>query len=136
MVDQADQPEDDPSIGDDWRMLRRIPPGWVSRYRPESSNFEIRSQGEGLSIVAWIEEEDLPRTLSEEPAFGVVVVSAGELRAAGYAIVKVPLDGNPNHCECYGSPTHGQRRQLAKAARWASLPQGAEPDGFGALEAF
>jgi hypothetical protein len=132
----ADGIEDDQSIADDCRMLRRIPPYWLKDFRPESSNFENREPDPkfGLSVTIWESEADLEAVIAEEPSFGVVCVTAGQLRAEGCAIVRRPLDQNPNHCECFGNPGHGARRRLAKSARWVHVPAGHDPDPYGPLE--
>lgn len=128
--------EDDDTIPDECRMLRRIPPGWIAGHRPDSSNFKERQPDTGLSVTAWIIADDLEAVMAEEPAFGVVCVNASDLRGAGYAITRSPLPGNDNHCECFGSPGQGARRRLARVARWVRPPQGHDPVPYGALEAF
>jgi hypothetical protein len=125
---------DDPSIPDECRMLRRIPPGWISDFRPERSNFEIRQPNEGLSVTAWLAGADLDAVLAEAPNFGVVRVLAGELRAAGFKIVRMPEPGNPNHCECYGSTTKGGRKKLAVNSVWVAPPREHDHARYGALD--
>lgn len=126
---------DDPSIPGDWRFLRRIHPHWIKSFRPESSNFESREAGEGLSVTAWLTDADLEAVVSEEPSFGVVLVTAAQLRDAGYRIVRVPLDENPSHCECFGRITKGGKKQLARLALWVRIPAGHGPADYGDLAA-
>lgn len=133
---ETDGVEDDGTIADDCRMLRRIPPGWIAAHRPDSSNFLEKDKDSGLSVTAWIIAEDLDIVLSEAPGFGVVCVDASDLRNAGYAIARRPLEGNDNHCECYGAPTKGARKQLSRLARWVAPPASHDPEPYGALEEF
>lgn len=126
--------EDDASIQDAARLLRRVPPNWVADGpRPEKSNFEERSSGHGLSVTLWESQADLDATVAERPEFGVIFVTAGQMREAGFSIVRVPIDGNPNHCECYGAPTPSKRRKLAVEAKWVKVPVGFDPEKFGEL---
>lgn len=126
--------EDDTSILAAAKFLRRIPPNRLAQtLQPDSSNFEERSDNTGLSVTLWETANDLEITAAEMPNFGIVSVTAALLREAGYAIVRVPLPDNPNHCECYGSPSKGKRRQLASNAKWVKLPEGYDPADFGCL---
>ena len=127
---------DDLSIPDDWRMLRRIPPAWIKDFQPESSNFSVRQPNEGLSVTAWCDPSDLIAVQADAPSFGVVRVLAGELREAGFRIVRLPEPGNPNHCECYGNVSRAARRRLASAAVWVVPPAEHDPVPYGALESF
>lgn len=127
--------EDDASISDESRMLRRIPPSWINEFRPDSSNFLEKDADEGLSVTIWHGADDLRAVVDEQPNFGVVRVLASELRAAGYKLVRAPLAHNPNHCECYGAPGKGLRRVLAKAAVWVLPPAPHDPAPYGHLDA-
>lgn len=127
---------DDTSIDDACRMLRRIPPGWISDFRPERSNFEIRQPHVGLSVTAWLSDADLDAVLAEAPNFGVVRVTAGQLRAVGFIIVRVPEPENPNHCECYGAISKGDRKKLALASLWVRPPADHDPLPYGQLDTF
>jgi hypothetical protein len=134
----GDEIEDDLSISDDVRMLRRIPPtnSWIANHRPSSSNFEVRAPGEGLSVTAWLASTDLEDVLRKNSDFGVICVTAAQLRAVGFKLIRVSLEGNLNHCECYGKPTHGQRRRLANLARWVVVPGDYDPEDYQDLEQF
>ena len=136
MSDAGDGIEDDMSIPDVCRMLRRVPPLRISDHRPNSDNFLERDENSGLSVTAWFSNADLDAVISEMPDFAVCSVLARELRAAGFKIKKVPIDGNPNHCECFGKITKSNRKHLARAARWVKVPSGEEAAPFGNLEAF
>jgi hypothetical protein len=128
--------QDDASIADECRMLRRVHPDWVKDFRPDSSNFKNKRSDTGLSVTAWVVDTDLSIVIDEAPRFGVICVDAADLRAAGYAIVRRPLDENGNHCECFGSPTGGARKELARIARWVKPPAEHDPAPYGALETF
>lgn len=138
MAEAGEGIEDDHSIPDNLRMLRRIPPDWIKDFRPGSDNFLQRKakDGKGLSVTAWVVAGDLNNVSSEAPNFGVVSVTAGELRAADYKVTKAPLDGNPNHCECYGAPSRSKRKQLSRQARWVLPPAAHDPAHYGELLEF
>lgn len=125
--------EDDDTIVGDQLFLRRIPPHWITDARPGSDNFKLRSGEAGLSVTLWEGDEDFTATEAEQPTFGIVAVTASELRAAGYAISRRPLDENPNHCECTGKAGQGSRRKLARGARWVKPPHGHNAELFGTL---
>ncbi|MBF9150878.1 hypothetical protein [Novosphingobium jiangmenense] len=136
MQETGGEVSDDTSIDDDCRMLRRIHPAWINEFRPERSNFEIRRPHVGLSVTAWLSDADLEAVLAEAPTFGVVRVTAGELRAAGFKIMRVPEPDNPNHCECYGAISKGDRKKLALASVWVRPPSEHDPASYGVLDAF
>lgn len=128
--------EDDASVPDEQRFLRRIWPTWIHDFRPERSNFEIREPHAGLSVTAWLSQADLVITIAEAPNCGVVSVTARQLRDAGYVICKVPLEQNPNHCECYGKPSKSARKQLAISSQWVSVPPEHVAEYYGDLVDF
>ncbi len=121
-------PLDDPSIDDAVRLLRRVPPGptWVAGERLSSGTFKARSHDVGASVV--LEDEllrsgrPLEAVLSGHPGFGLVAVSAGQVRALGAGVRRVPLPDEPAHAELVGV-TGGISKRLAGLAEWIRWPE-------------
>ena len=122
----GDEPSDDASIGDELEVLRRVPPGeYKANGVPNSNNFDLDGDGNGTSVVLWLEQEaDLQRVRAGHEDYGVVALTVGVWRAHGLKIAKSELPGNPNHCEVWGVRSTSTKRKLAKAARWVHYPEG------------
>lgn len=114
--------EDDPAIVGDLRLLRRVPQGRVHNGKIEDSNFDEREEGHGLSVTVWLSPQDLEDVLLGHEDFGVVCVKASILRAEGAIIVRVPLEGNPNHCEVFPRLAKPARRRIREQAPWVFYP--------------
>jgi len=85
-------------------------------------------------VTLWESEGDLEATVEEKPSFGIVRVTAAQLREAGFAIARKPLDHNPNHCECFGKPNQKRRSALSKVAVWVKPPDDCDAADFGELD--
>ena len=133
-MDDAPVVEDDLTIADDAKLLRRIPPSWIKDARPDSSNFLEKDRSTGLSVTLWESAGDLQAVVNEAPTFGIVRVTGRQLRDAGYRISRVPIEGNPNHCECYGRPSGSKRKGLATSSVWVVVPSGQDPAAYGDLD--
>lgn len=116
--------QDDPSVGDDAKLLRRLHPDWIREGRAEGSAFKADATPDaiGTSVTLWQSDQDQENVLRGWEHFGLVVVTMGECRAAGLGIVRTPLPDNPNHCELFGPSAKKPRRRLSKAARWVKYP--------------
>jgi hypothetical protein len=114
--------EDDPAIAGDLRLLRRVPELLVHDGEIEKSNFDERDEGHGLSVTVWESPQDLEDVLTGHENFGVVSVKSSVLRAEGVIIARVPLDGNPNHCEVFPRLSTGARRRIKRQAKWVYFP--------------
>ncbi len=79
-----DDETDDPNISSDTRLLRRIPAAHIGiGGKINSHAFKERTRGEGTSVDIWEARHGPEETLQGHPGFGVVFVTAGEVRAVG-----------------------------------------------------
>lgn len=128
--------EDDPAIAGDLRLLRRVPELLVHDGEIEKSNFDEREVGHGLSVTVWESPQDLEDVLVGHENFGVVSVKASVFRGEGMAIVRVPLEGNPNHCEVFPRLGQGAQRRIKKQAKWVYYPEWVRAEHRVAVEPF
>jgi len=119
--------EDDPSIPDDMCLLRRVPPNRVvtEEKRPQSDTFSNSSDGTGTSVDLAIDENQIERTLADFPDFGVVAVTAGQVRALGLGVIRDPLPENANHALITGNKKKTSKL-LVRLCEWKKLPKGCE----------
>lgn len=120
-VDAADIP-------DNACLIRRVPPLWVSKARPDTSNFRNKEAGFGLSVTLWAGDSDLEDILRDHEHCGVVTIVAADARALGLIIARSPLDGNPNHCELFPAATKGRQNLLRNASEWVAYPEVIPPE--------
>jgi hypothetical protein len=128
LVDLPEHFLDDPEIVGEAKLLRRVPEFLVHDGVIESSVFDERSQGCGLSMTIWHGPTDIEDVLRGHDGFGLVCVKAGELRDKGALIVRHPLVGNLNHCEIFPRLSGGARKKLKKAAKWVLYPDWVLPE--------
>lgn len=116
---------DDPAIGNDDDLWRRIHPDWVvldenldeqtsGRVRPSSAAF----RDESLSVL--LAREDTPeRALLDwqHKGFSLAAITAGLARQNGQAVCRDPTDEDPPHVLVEGRKKRVDER-LALAARW------------------
>ena len=128
--------QDDLSIGDDAKILRRLNSDWIHEGKPEGSAFKQDPTPEaiGTSVTLWETDQDRVNVLRGWENLGLIVVTMGECRAIGLGIVRTPLPDNPNHCELFGPQARNGRRRLSKGARWVKYPDEYPPDLCGPLE--
>lgn len=116
---------DDPTIGDDEVLWRRIRPEWVQReadgtFRPGSFAFMDRTPSAELSIhLASLTDPD--RALQGFPQDSLAAIRAGLPRSLGYAVVRDPTPDDPSHALICPSPNKGKARTMAKQATWVVL---------------
>lgn len=118
------EPEDDASISSEVEVLRRVPPGeFKANGIPNSNNFDLDADGNGTSVVLWLNSEsDLQIVREGHEEYGVVALPVGAWRGYGLKVARNELPGNPNHCEIWGTRSTSAKRKLAKLARWICYP--------------
>ena len=111
-------------------LWRRIPskPGWIvpvgdaGDRRPSSGAFEDDQDGSSMSMYLEGHGNEVADVLRDHESYGLVALTAGQLRELGLTIVSQPEPGFPSHVEVEGNKTHGLRSKLAKRCRWVVLP--------------
>ena len=125
------EPQDDCSIGDDEKLLRRIRPKDIhldpisNQYRPESGCF----RSDDFISVHIASLTSHKQVLSTYPEFSLVEFTAEEIRSVGCIIVRDPLPEDPAHALIYGTApgnyvSKSQAKKLAKLCRWDVLNRG------------
>jgi hypothetical protein len=127
------QYQDDAGIPDDVRLLRRIPGGRYTekegRAAPNSDCFKDSSDGTGASVDIWEDDWSPEKSLEAQPEhFGLVSFTAGQLRALGLGIIRMPLPDNPHHATLQGPKTTSVLRRLAKHCEWQKLASPIPPE--------
>lgn len=131
--------QDDPSITDDDRLLRRVPiqPAQIiwddnlKQQRPSSAAFKDHPDGSPMSIALQLvlDKLDLPiqSVLSGyETTHALVMFTAGVARKNGQWVAPEPLPpSDPAHGVVFGPKTPKVRKALAKAAVWVVPPPAA-----------
>jgi len=119
------QRKDDPSIGDNEVLWRRIHPHQIVQepdgsVRPGSFAFQDNTSTSELSVhIAAMTDQH--RVLQGYSRQSLVAIRAGLPRSLGYAIVRDPTPDDPSHALICPSPTKSHARQLAKQAIWVVL---------------
>ncbi|MBK6688776.1 MAG: hypothetical protein IPG45_30165 [Deltaproteobacteria bacterium] len=120
----AEDFEDDPEIGDDWTVWRRIPPYHVvadgqGGHRPSSAAFEDDPRGGPMSVIIVEKGADKARALAGHDGFTLVAIRVGLLRQLGQKVVHDPLNEEPAHGLVVGEK-HKKRfcKAVAVAATW------------------
>lgn len=116
--------EDDPSVGNDELLWRRVLPEWIHRddkgnCRPQSLVFVDRLSGELSVHIARL--TTLEEVVNQRPRDSVVQIKAGDARSLGYAIVAVPTSEDCSHALVCPSPTKRHAKLLARSAVWVLL---------------
>ena len=115
----------EPELGDDTVLWRRVHPDLVKRSgsdaRPMSGVFLDPDDEMSLHRRS---ETDLETVRAAYPGFGVVEVTAGQLRSvANLDVVIDELEDDPSHALARGKVTRGQAKQLAREATWVVEPE-------------
>ena len=116
-------PEDE--LADDTILWRRVHPRLVKRdaqsVRPVSGVFLDANDEMSLHRAS---ETDLATIRAGYPEFGVVEVTAGQLRAlADLNVVSNPLENDASHALAKGKVKKSQAKKLAKAVTWVVEPE-------------
>ena len=125
---------DDPQIADEVRLLRRIPP-WHFHYdenlgsiRPSSAAFEDDEDGDPMSVfrqdVIEGEGDDPDRVMIGHEGFGLIALSAGQLRARDQTVFTAPVPSESSHAKVCGPKSKSTRRWFARHAMWVVEPPG------------
>ena len=123
---------DDPQIADGVRLLRRIPPWHFVRddnagcVRPSSAAFVDDQDGDPMSVYRQdvIEDEGgVPgRVLANHPGFGLVSLSAGQVRSRDQTVHADPVPEESSHGIVCGPKSKSTRKWFAHQAQWAVAP--------------
>jgi|SRR5438309_10668107 len=127
---------DDPTLEGAVRLLRRVPNLLVHDGVIESTCFDERTLGTGLSVTAWRSPSDLEDIRRFHEHFGVVCVEAARFRALGAIVAAAPLIGNLNHYEVFPRLSSSPRKKLKAAARWVHYPDWVLPEHRQPIEQF
>lgn len=122
------EPLDDVTIADNERLLHRIRPDDVhidssGQIRPPSGAFRYIKNITSVDIASLTTPE---RALEGYPAYSLVEIEAGAVRAVGCRIVRDPQPDNPAHALVYGSApggrlTKSQAKEVANRCRWVNV---------------
>jgi hypothetical protein len=125
---------DDPSIGNDAPLWRRIPPCHFvfdenrGAWRPSSAAFQDHPNGTPMSVVLGQEVLDAGRTadsvLEGHNGFGLVSFMAWLARRQKQGIMRKPLLEEPAHAEVFGKKTHAVKKAFCGNCQWIVLPPG------------
>ena len=128
--------QDDPTIRDQCKLLRRIPPKvnlnlvWddnLNRWRPTSASFDNhRDSSHNMSIVLGDDldaaERDVTSVLEGHPGFLLAAITAKVARDNHQSVARDPLPQEPAHGLVVGRKSKGIKSKLAKAAEWVIPP--------------
>ena len=120
--------KDDPTIHNDERLWRRVPPGQIiwdsnlSGYRPSSAVFRP-SDEMSVDIASLTTPEAV---LFNYAQYSLIEFEAGVARNEGCIIVRDPLPENPSHALVCGSNAEGrltksQAKNISRYSRWIIL---------------
>ena len=120
-------PADDPTIGDDVPLWRRIPPDQlrVDDETGEAGASDSAFRTEQMSVYL-APLTDLQAVLTNYSGHKVMEFSAGGARREGFIIVRAPLPTDPSHALVLRRdnpgqrPTKSQAKRLANHARWVT----------------
>ena len=123
---------DDPDTHNADQMLRRVPP-WhfvpddnSGSLRPSSAAFEDDDDGSPMSMhrrtVIDSTGGHIERLMVGHIGFGLVGLSAGDLRSRDQTVHSDPLDDEPAHALICGTKTDSNRRFFRRQSVWVIAP--------------
>lgn len=119
---------DDESIPRAATLWRRIPP-WhytydnnVDDFRPSTASFEDDMDGDPMSAYLADECREPSNALEGHDRFGLVALSADDVRQLGLKIVRREVPGPKGHVLVVGKKTDGTKKQLKRRSVWVVRP--------------
>jgi hypothetical protein len=125
--------EDDKTILDSDRLLRRIPPVQVIHEddgctRPSSAAFKDPELSVNIESMMAAQNRKSEEAVSPAPGSGLVAISAGAVRVFGLPIVRDPLPPHdPAHGLVLGTKTKAFFKEMSRTATWVVYPQAEDP---------
>jgi len=120
--------QDDPTIGNDEPLWRRIPPNLIifdenlGRHRPTSAAFSNHPDGSFMSVVLGNQVMDSGRCAEDIIAghrgFSLGQIMAKLARDYDQGVVRKPTSQEPAHAEVVGKKTKRVRKAFAKYCEW------------------
>lgn len=118
---------DDPTIGDDERLLRRIHPSWVLWQENGSPSIssaafkdpEMSVYIESVLLASGRIPEDC---LSAYKGFGLATITAGLARSLDQCVTRDPVAGEPAHGLVLGKKRSAVATKLRDGAHWIIPP--------------
>lgn len=127
-------PEDDVSIPNPTLLYRWVPPNHIRRTDNgvECRDGAFKNFPNPETLRMSIVLEDTLRALDREPAsvlqgrpgYGLVALTAEQVREAEQRVVRSPTPEEPAHGDVWGTKTPSRRRHFAQLARWVVVPSG------------
>ena len=125
-------PEDDLTVPDDERLLRRVPPQLIvwnentGARQVSTGAFSDSSDGSGMSVslAGVLEAAGVPdeHVLGGYDGFGLVAITAGLARAQNQGVIRDPTETDPSHAEVVGKKTRAVKRAFKREATWIVCP--------------
>lgn len=115
---------DDPKIYDQDILWRRINEDWLiidentGRVRLKSMAFQDPIDGSPMSVLLADVHRDLGAIIECYPRHGLVSITVELARELGQRVSRDPTDEDLAHAHVSGKKTLGDRRKLAKEAKW------------------
>lgn len=113
-------------------MLRRVPPKQfifdqnMGRLRPSSATFEDDDDGSPMSMyrrtVIDATGGNVERVMVGHVGYGLVGLSAGDLRSRDQTVHSDPLNNEPAHAVICGPKTESNRKFFYRRSVWVIAP--------------
>jgi hypothetical protein len=119
--------EDDVTIRDDERLLRRIFPGhvnWDENGDPNISSAAFDKLDLSVNLASVMEQagRELKDAIRGYAGFGLAAITAAHARSLNQAVARDPTRDEPSHGIMYGEKTRATRRKLRDGAQWIVTP--------------
>lgn len=123
--------QDDPTIGDDVALWRRLHPAWIvtdrvtGAPRISSAAFQNYPDRRAFSVCITCDAPEgySPTAyLGSHRGYGVAELTVGLVRQVGRGVVRVPEQGEVAHGHVVGDETKSIKRRLARGARILIAP--------------